>query len=83
MIAFVAAWFLRKKSYGRWLAILAALVMMVVYLIPHSMNGSELDVETGEVVTGSLILLLSKAKITQQTQQEHAKIPVHHMWICL
>ena len=28
-----------------------------VYLIPHSMNGSELDVETGEVVTGSMLFL--------------------------
>ena len=52
LIAFLVAWFLRKKSYGRWLAIGAAVVMLAVYLIPHSMNGSELDVETGEVVTG-------------------------------
>jgi hypothetical protein len=54
LIPFLAAWFLRKKSYGRWLAILASLVMLAVYLIPHSMNGSELDLETGEVITGSL-----------------------------
>jgi hypothetical protein len=57
LIAFLVAWFLRKKSYGRWLAIGAALVMLAVYLIPHSMNGSELDVETGEVVTGSFLFL--------------------------
>ena len=57
LIAFAAAWFLRKKSYGRWLAIGAALVMLAIYLIPHSMGGSELDYETGEVVTGSLMLL--------------------------
>ena len=57
LIAFVVAWFLRKKSYGRWLSIGAAVVMLAVYLIPHSMNGSELDVETGEVVTGSLLFL--------------------------
>jgi hypothetical protein len=56
LIAFLPAWFLRKKAYGRWLAILAAAVMLGVYLIPHSMNGSELDPETGEVVTGSLAL---------------------------
>ena len=62
LIAFVLAWFLRNKSYGKWLAIGAALVMMVVYLIPHSMNGSELDVESGEVVTGSLLFLLSKRR---------------------
>ncbi len=63
LIAFVLAWFLRKKSYGKWLAIGAALVMMVVYLIPHSMNGSELDVDSGEVVTGSLLFLLTKQKL--------------------
>ena len=56
LIAFLAAWFLMKKSYGRWLAIGAAVVMLAIYLIPHSMNGSELDVETGEVVTGLCIL---------------------------
>lgn len=55
LVAYLMAWFLRNKSYGKWLAIAAALVMIVVYLIPHSMNGSELDIETGEVVTGSLI----------------------------
>jgi hypothetical protein len=60
LIAFLAAWFLRKKSYSKWLAIGAALVMLAVYLIPHSMNGSELDVESGEVVTGGLMLLLTR-----------------------
>ncbi len=32
-----------KAAWGRLSVILAALVMMVVYLIPHSMRGSELD----------------------------------------
>lgn len=63
LIAYMVAWFLRKKSYGKWLAIGAAMVMMAVYLIPHSMNGSELDVDSGEVVTGSLMLLAGKARI--------------------
>lgn len=63
LIAFLLAWFLRNKSYGKWLAIGAAVVMLAVYLIPHSMNGSELDVESGEVVTGSLLLLLKKRKL--------------------
>lgn len=60
LIALLAAWFLRNKSYGKWVAIAAALVVWAVYLIPHSMNGSELDVESGEVVTGSLLILLSR-----------------------
>ncbi len=57
LIAFLAAWFLRNKSYGRWLAILAAVVMLAVYLIPHSANGSELDPETGEVITGAFLAM--------------------------
>jgi hypothetical protein len=60
LIAFAVAWLLRNKSYSRWLAVAASLVMLAVYLIPHSMNGSELNLETGEVVTGSLLLLTSR-----------------------
>ena len=62
LIPFIAAWILRKKSYGRWLAILAAAVMLVVYLIPHSARGSELDYNTGEVVTGGVLALLVRMK---------------------
>ncbi len=60
LAAFLTAWFLREKSYGRWLAIGASLVMLAVYLIPHSMNGSELDYQSGEVVTGALLFLLGR-----------------------
>lgn len=63
LVAYLLAWFLRNKSYGKWLAIFAAVVMIAVYLIPHSMNGSELDVETGEVITGSLILLTGRMRL--------------------
>lgn len=62
MVAFLVAWLLRNKSYGRWLSIGAALVMLAIYLIPHSMNGSELDVESGEVVTGTLLFLMGIRK---------------------
>jgi len=37
--------------------------MLAVYLIPHSMGGSELDHETGEVVTGALVLLAGRRRI--------------------
>lgn len=66
LIPLVAAWLLRNKSYGRWLAIFAALVMLAVYLIPHSMNGSELDLESGEVITGSLLVFLGRNRISEQ-----------------
>lgn len=57
LIAYLFAWFLRKKSYARWLSIAASLIMLAVYLIPHSMHGSELDYQSGEVVTGSLSMV--------------------------
>jgi hypothetical protein len=79
LIAFLIAWFLRKKSYGRWLAIAAALVMLAVYLIPHSMNGSELDIETGEVVTGSFMILAAgtgRRRSNRSKHTGHAALPV-------
>jgi len=60
LIFFLVAWFLREKKYGGWLAIVASLVMLAIYLIPHSLNGSELDPETGEVITGTLPLFLNR-----------------------
>ncbi len=74
LVVFLAAWFFRKKTYGRWMAVVASIVMLAVYLIPHSMNGSELDPETGEVVTGTLMMLLNK---------KNAKVSVHRMRLCL
>ncbi len=41
---------LRKDR--RYLTILAALVMLLIFTIPHSSRGSELDPETGEIQTG-------------------------------
>jgi hypothetical protein len=44
---------LRKDR--RYLTILAALVMLLIFTIPHSSRGSELDPETGEIKTGMVI----------------------------
>jgi len=41
----------RKNPKYRY-TIIAAIVMFLIFLIPHSMFGSELDYESGEVVTG-------------------------------
>ncbi|MCK3683187.1 hypothetical protein [Maribellus sp. YY47] len=38
--------------------VLAALVMLLVYSIPHSMYGSELDPETGEIIQGWIQLIV-------------------------
>jgi hypothetical protein len=50
LIAFVfwlLAFFLMKKS--KWWVMLAVAMMIVVYLIPHSVLGSELDYESGKM----------------------------------
>lgn len=56
LVAFVA-WIiavirLRKDREKRGWALVAAIILLAVYLIPHSMFGSELDYSTGEIGTG-------------------------------
>ena len=49
----VVAWFvLRKNKENKLWPILAVIVLLSIYMIPHSMGGSELDAETGKVTTG-------------------------------
>ena len=43
---------LRKNRKNRIWPIVAAIVLLSIYMIPHSMGGSELDTETGKVTTG-------------------------------
>jgi len=47
-----------RKKARPGLTILAALMLLLVYSIPHSMFGSELDYASGEVVQGSIITFL-------------------------
>ncbi|NLA25606.1 MAG: hypothetical protein GX879_11635 [Bacteroidales bacterium] len=44
------------KKKRAWLALVAALALLLVYSIPHSLMGSEFNHETGEVVTGMIML---------------------------
>ncbi len=44
---------LRKNRNNRGWAIAASIILLAIYLIPHSMFGSELDYSTGEVGTGN------------------------------
>jgi len=39
----VALWRIRRKPAARWWALAASLVLLTIYLIPHSTLGSELD----------------------------------------
>lgn len=53
-IALLAAVLTKKFQWNRWVAVAAVLVMFVVFSIPHSMRGSELDHTTGKVGTAQV-----------------------------
>jgi hypothetical protein len=62
LIAFVAwgiAVHFNRKEKRPIISVLAAIVMIVVYSIPHSLRGSELNYETGKVVTGYIPIIRS------------------------
>lgn len=48
----VAFFVLRKNPKNRLWTIIAIIVLLAMYMIPHSMGGSELDNETGKIETG-------------------------------
>jgi len=54
----IAIWFNRNES-RRWWTVAAAVVQTVVYLIPHSLFGSTLNPETGEVTQGLIMMLFN------------------------
>jgi len=45
-----AAW--RRTPSARWWVLSAAVLLLLIYSVPHSMLGSELDYTSGQVVTG-------------------------------
>lgn len=48
----IAVWRLYKNPANRTWPVVAMVVLLLVYLIPHSMFGSSLDYSSGEVMTG-------------------------------
>lgn len=55
VIFWILAVLLNRKKDRPWLVIVAALVMFIVFMIPHSARGSEFNYESGEVVTGMVL----------------------------
>jgi hypothetical protein len=51
-IVWLVAWFLNRKITRRYLLVIAAILTLLVYSIPHSTGGSEYDHEKGMVVSG-------------------------------
>lgn len=52
----IALWFLRGPNgnkRGRWWSLGAAVVLLGMYMIPHSLGGSTFNYETGEIATGA------------------------------
>jgi len=54
----VLAFFMNRKKERPVYTIVASIVMLIVYSIPHSMFGSQLDPETGKVIQGWIQLYL-------------------------
>jgi hypothetical protein len=51
----VLAWLGNIKKDRPWLTILAAIALLAVYSIPHSMWGSQLNYQSGQVQTGMIL----------------------------
>jgi hypothetical protein len=51
-IFWIIAFFANRKKEQPVYTIVASVVMLIVYSIPHSMYGSQLDPETGEIIQG-------------------------------
>lgn len=47
-----------RKREKPFLTVLAAVILLLIYSIPHSMFGSELNPETGEIISGMVRLFL-------------------------
>jgi hypothetical protein len=52
------------KKGRPWLSILAAAVTLIIFSIPHSARGSELDPETGRIKTGMVLLQSTEIVMT-------------------
>ena len=57
-IFWLIALFVNRKKEKPVYTIVACIVMLIVYSIPHSMYGSQLDPETGEIIQGWIKLYL-------------------------
>lgn len=62
LLFWVYAVAINKKSNKTGPVILAALVLLLVYSVPHSMFGSELDYSSGKVIQGLIILFFQIPK---------------------
>ena len=61
LIAFVA-WIIaviaNYKKQRPYFTVAAAIILLIIYSIPHSLMGSEFNYETGEVITGAILFFM-------------------------
>jgi len=57
-IFWLVAYLVNRKKERPVYTVIASIVMLIVYSIPHSMYGSQLDPETGEIIQGWIHLLI-------------------------
>jgi len=73
LIAFIfwllAILFIKRKN-STLFTIIASAVMLVIFAIPHSMFGSQLDPESGKVVQGIILLSLMNFKANKVSKKE-------------
>lgn len=55
LIFWVVAYFTNRKKERRWTTIVAAAVTLIIFAIPHSLFGSQLDPNTGKVIQGLIL----------------------------
>ena len=54
-IAWVIAYLFNRKQESRYWVVAAMVVTLVVFSIPHSLFGSQLDPETGKIIQGAIL----------------------------
>jgi len=61
-IFWIFAVILNQKKDRPWLIVIAAFVLLLIYSIPHSLFGSELDYSTNQVIQGMILFYSSELK---------------------
>lgn len=56
-IMWVLAFFANRQQENRLVTIAASVVTLIIFSIPHSMYGSELNRETGEIIQGAILIV--------------------------
>ncbi|MEA2042418.1 MAG: hypothetical protein U9N85_07685 [Bacteroidota bacterium] len=55
-VVWVVAFLMNRKKDNRYVVIIAAIVTLIIFSIPHSMHGSELDRASGKITQGIIYL---------------------------